>query len=52
MSQQSLQTSLTYYDTLYHKYKLSFPIFANKCLQKKQDLYTEYVKNIIKVDTV
>ena len=52
MSQQSLQTSLTYYDTLYHKYKHTFPMFAKKCLQKKQDLYTEYVKNIIKVDTV
>jgi len=42
MNLQTFIQRIQYYDSLYYKYKYSFPIFAQRALERKYILYQQY----------
>jgi hypothetical protein len=42
MNAENLIQHIQYYNSLYYKYKYTFPIFAQRVLERKNILYQQY----------
>lgn len=51
MYTQTITSKIKYYNSLYKKYKHTYPIFAQRSLERKQELFIEY-NSIVKYATV